>query len=405
MRLTRDAEGKVTLYGYDDADRLIKTVVNASDPDYNNDYSGTGTDPDLSAYPQSSNVDEDLISETEYDAVGNVVKTTDTAGRVTFTVYDSLNRPVKVVRAANENATIALNPGDTGYDATLDPRSSSYVASDAVDRDLISTTGYDELGRVVQTGQLEAIESSTEVYRTNYTVYDALGRPIRQIANYVEQGSSDPADWVFESAVWKQAAAGTAIDHDSDAANGLTNDQNLITETVYDDEGRVSETMDINRRVSKTVYDGLSRPVKTIANYVEQGSSDPADWVFESGVWKQAASGTAIDHGSNNDQNIISETVYDGDSRVLYTRDVQGQEQYNVYDSAGRVRLRIGNYAVQGASDPMNWLWDSTQSRWEDGSNNPITFGSNADENRITETCMIFKVGRLGRAMSAAMSA
>jgi YD repeat-containing protein len=41
VRLRRDALGSVTLYGYDDAGRLVKTVQNAATPDHNNDYIGS----------------------------------------------------------------------------------------------------------------------------------------------------------------------------------------------------------------------------------------------------------------------------------------------------------------------------------------------------------------------------
>lgn len=45
-----DVLGNVTLYGYDDAGRLVKTIQSANNPTYNNDYTGASPDPSLNAY-------------------------------------------------------------------------------------------------------------------------------------------------------------------------------------------------------------------------------------------------------------------------------------------------------------------------------------------------------------------
>jgi len=127
LRKQIDVLGNVTLLGYDDAGRLVKSVQNASEPDYNNDYTGIDPDPSLADYTPGEVADEDIIATQEYDGAGNRIKTVDTLGRVNYTVYDGLNRVVKTVRAANDDASIALNPGDTGYDPNVDPRWVSYI--------------------------------------------------------------------------------------------------------------------------------------------------------------------------------------------------------------------------------------------------------------------------------------
>jgi YD repeat-containing protein len=94
VRKQVDVAGNVTLYGYDAAGRLVKTIQSASEPDYNNDYSGTTPDPDLSAYVADDGADKDLVSLNEYDANGNLVKSTNGLGRVTLLGVDALNRIV-----------------------------------------------------------------------------------------------------------------------------------------------------------------------------------------------------------------------------------------------------------------------------------------------------------------------
>ena len=377
----RDVLGRVTLFGYDLADRLVKTVQNASQPDYDASYA-TG-DPDLIRYRADvSLVDGDVITEQVYDPNGNLVKTIDARGSASFTVFDALNRPTRTVQNAKAAATITLDVGDTGYVAANDPRSASYDPSSAPDEDIQTETVYDDMGRVLTSKRLLENRGASAVWDETYFVYDALGRQQRVIQHYVAQGTSNPAAWVYEGGVWKQASGGTAINHSS-------NDQNIITETVYDASGRVQETKDVNRRVTRFVYDGLNRQIMTVANYVAQ-ATEPDEWVWRAvtGVfgWRLSATNdTLVDFGTNNDQNIIAHTEYDGDGRVQETRNVEGVVQHNTYDSAGRQYLTVANYVDNSYQVPSLWEWDTGQSQWEDGNSIAIARGSGFDQNVISQ--------------------
>lgn len=376
VRLRRDVLGNVTLYGYDDAGRLVKTVQNAATPGYNNNYTGTSPDPDLSAYPEStSGPDQDIITKQDYDANGNLVKSVDTLGRAIFTIYDALNRPVKMVRNAKDSATLEYDPGDSCYDAANDPRSDDYEPSSAPDRDQIERTEYDAVGRVRRT--CDALGNWT------LSGYDDLDRQVRTVrsASNPEYGlESDPS----LSAYFVTGAA----------------DQDLMTQTEYDAAGRVLYSIDELGTKTRHVYDGLGRQAKAIANYVEQGTTDPADWVWSetAGRWEDG-SNNAIDHG-NNDQNIIAQTAYDADGRVQYTRDAEGKRTWHVYDSLGRQVKSITNFVPQfdGQSRealPDTWYWDENETQWEGTvpnlPPNPPTIvvighGPHNDENIISET-------------------
>jgi YD repeat-containing protein len=233
VRLRQDVLGNVTLYGYDDAGRLVKTVQNATTPSHNNDFSGASPDPDLSEYSENtSSPDEDLITRQVYDAAGNLVKTIDSLGNVTVTIYDALNRPFKTIR----------NPNDPGYDFAADPDLSGYTLSEDPDTDLVEETVYDNMGRVTETRRLLDNRGGVEQWHVTRLVYDQLDRQIRTIANFVDQGE-DPSLWVWDDAAgqkrWEKSDE-TPIDHGD-------NDQNLITETVYNEAGRVQESIDVNR--------------------------------------------------------------------------------------------------------------------------------------------------------------
>ena len=292
----------------------------------------------------------------------------DARGSVTFTVYDALNRPVKVLsNAARADYAILADASLANYGSySTDP-----------DKDMISTTDYDAMGRVIRSQRLLENRGASEDWDTMLYGYDVLGRQVASI-----QHASDP-DYDIAS--------------DPDlSAYILSNDTDvdLLTKTVYDVQGRVKETIDVNDNVTRMVYDGLNRQVMTVANYVAQGSSDPADWIWdENDARWEDGSGNAIDHGTGNDENIISFTEYDSDGRVEATRNVEGLVSRNAYDIAGRSLLRIQNYVDNNYVDPAGeldpvkdpWDWDSTDGCWEDGDGTAIARGTNYDQNLISK--------------------
>lgn len=433
-----DVLGNVTRYAFDDAGRQVKVIQN---------YVSNGIDPALwvwnnnqwqngsgAAISHGTNNDQNLISASEYDANGNLVKTRDGLGNVSFTVYDVLNRVVKTVRSAKSTATI--NPADPNYGPTNDPRLTTYVADSAADRDLITQTVYDQMGRVIRT--------QDETGQWALFGYDPLGRQVRVIRNAVNFTYDLTADPDLSGYGTPNPAA----------------DQDILTDTVYDTQGRVDYTLDVNGSRTKLVYDGLGRQVRTVQNWQASGGSynhDPATWTWNGTAWQDdAAIPVTIPHGTgtNNDQNIIAVTNYDTDGRVHWTQDVLGRRTWHVYDTQGREiktivnctyngtgtppedpaytgssdsdkdvitqtvydtfgrvsatldargnesryfydklgrRIRtITNYVAQGSSNPANWRWDDTpgQKRWEtsvaDGGT-PISFGANSDQNLISE--------------------
>jgi YD repeat-containing protein len=303
LRLTRDVFGVVTLFGYDAADHLVKTVVNASSPSYDNDY--IAGDPDLSAYPALISSDQDMISEQVYDPAGNVVQETDVRGAVTFSVYDALNRPVKVVRNAKSTATVSLNSGDTGYDAANDPRSTDYVISTDPDRDQIEITEYDKLGRVIRSQTLLENRFGEELWTTTLYGYNALGRRSRTISvasipDYNIYGNPDLSGYPIST----------------------NPDEDIVTDTVYDIQGRVRYTINSQGVKTWNVYDGLNRTTRQVRNATETGGS-PEDAGYLGDLNDPAA-------------DIMTETFYDADGRVQRTRHV----------------LR-----TNGAGTDLEWAW------------------------------------------------
>ena len=85
----------------------------------------------------------------------------------------------------------------------------------------------------------------------------------------------------------------------------------------------------------------MGRQIKTIANYVEQGASDPADWEWNEGNQRwEDGDDNPIDFGADNDQNRISTVTYNQGGQVVSTRDARGTQTAFTYDQAGR-RLTV----------------------------------------------------------------
>jgi len=310
VRKAIDVLGNVRLLGYDDSGRLVRAVENASQPHYNNTY-GAGGDPSLSWYKSliaNDKPDEDIITVNEYDAAGNVVKTTDAIGNVTLTVYDALNRPVKVVQNASQ----------PNYNRLIDPTLKNYIPSSAADQDLIDLTEYDAMGRVSR--------QQDEMGNWTLFVYDGLGRVSKTIRNASKPHYNRVVDPTFKHYVVS------------------TNpDQDRITERIYDLAEREMYTVDVLGRRDWTAYDGLGREVKTIDNALgtatDGGVNDPRSDAYK---------------GSLNlfDQDQVSLIHYDTSGRVWRTRDNLGNWTLFGYDTLNR--------QVKVIDNASNFSYDAT---------------------------------------------
>src|SRR5690606_35041044 len=99
-------------------------------------------------------------------------------GSETFTVYDALNRPVKVLSNASQPS----------YDILSDLSLASYGdTSTDPDKDMISITEYDAMGQVIRSQRLLENRGTEEQWDTMLYGYDTLGRQIVSI-----QHASDP---------------------------------------------------------------------------------------------------------------------------------------------------------------------------------------------------------------------
>lgn len=442
---TQDVSGNYALSVYDGLGRTVKTIRNASRPNYNRLL-----DPTFKYYVPSSSSDMDIITETAYDPAERVMYTVDPIGRKSWQAYDGLQRRIRSIGNAIGTAT------DGGV---KDPRSSTYgEATNKMDQDTITRTEYDSSGRVARSRDVLG----------NWTLigYDSINRPVKVIRNASNPGytyTSDPTLALYQSAARVEA------------------DQDIITQTIYDSQGRVSTTIDPLGNKTVMTYDKLGRTIKTISNFVSgtfNSTYPDQDLVSTStydlagrvvlqtvpcgaitattydllsrsikvtqnaGTQLAVANYTCFDkagrslrtianyvaqptdvspdtrdglgnwlfnpttHGLANDVNIITSSTYDKLGRTLTRTDALGNISSTAYykdgkqesttnslgyitkyryDKEGRVLLTVGSWEDNG-EDPGLWVWDTVDGRWEKSNGTAITFGSANDRNIVTKT-------------------
>ena len=157
----KDPMGTTTRTWHDDAGNVTKVVANCTTSGTTN---LTTTFATCTGAGTSGSGTYNMTTTYTYDDLGQQVSETAPNGRVTTTEYDEAGRVVKV----------------TDHD----------VASPSGNQDLITETAYDLVGRVIGT-RSPAVDRTT--FRVSATEYDALGRATRTIESCTESGTTVPS--------------------------------------------------------------------------------------------------------------------------------------------------------------------------------------------------------------------
>ncbi|HEX2620815.1 MAG TPA: DUF6531 domain-containing protein, partial [Phototrophicaceae bacterium] len=305
-----------TVYLYDKADRLLASIENytGSEPvtsvTWDNGWLVNGV-----AVGHGAGNDTNIVAARTYDVMGNVQTVRDVTGRVTWTGYDDLNRPVVSVT----NYHSVTSPLDWLWDGTSWVYNNDPISHGANnDENIITRMTYDSNGNVITSRAVSGVETRF--------LYDALNRQVAIIYNYQDgiHHFGNPND-----------------------PNDVSEDpgQDVITQIYYDQLGNVVRTIDPATRSTITCYDDLQRPVKQIVNSTNT-SADAA-----------CASSTV---GIAVDQDIVTQLVYDTQGHLQNSIDPDSRLTWFCYDDFNRLVQKVVNPATNNGADLCNSSYTGT---------------------------------------------
>ncbi len=328
---------------------LLKTVT---------DPLGRDTSYTYDQYGQRASVTDiaDRTTTFEYDDLGRLITVVNPNGQSNWTCYDASGQVIRSVsNGSGDGSSPQEDPCDAvNYQPSVDPR---YDRINTTVYDLhgnriatidptglISRTYYDTNNRLVTvvhnlTGQ--SIEDpSPPNYNPAYpdqnvrsdTVYDEAGNVIAMI---------DPLGIVtrtyYDSLNRQEYVVSNLVGQSIDVTNPPAYDpnfpdHNLLIETVYDPTGNLIATIDPLGYTTRTYYDSLNRPVTVVQNLTGQSIEDPSPPNY---------------NPSYPDNNVRSDTVYDKNGNIIAPIDTLGKISRTYYDSLNRPETVIQNLVGQ----------------------------------------------------------
>ncbi len=338
--LITDTADHVTRNTYDSANRLATVTQNywAGQPqNYQNQYN--------------------LITTNGYDPAGNVITRTDTLTRTTITRYDQLNRPVTVTTNYINGVFDSSRPDEdlitiTAYDEV------GNVATTTDPLSRVTRTEYDPLNRP-RTVTANYMSGQPKNYQNQYNIvteygYDWVGNrvAITDTLEHVTQNEYDPLNRV--SRVTQNVFAGQP--------QNWLNEYNLITTYGYNAVGSRIAITDTLERVSRSEYDALNR-VSAQVDALNQRTGYTYDALGNRLTTTDPLSHTtSLNYDTLNrvittTQPLTTVTVvgYDALSNRLRTVDPRGNATRFGYDALNRTTLitDANNYTTTMAYDPV----------------------------------------------------
>jgi len=365
-----DGEGQVTSFAYDTANGLttvtdplsLRTV-------YAHDTAGrllSVTAPTVGGVSQ--------VSRFGYDTQGNLIRVEDPSGRVVVMAYDDQGNQVlqrdgagntltRSYDAHNQllTETVYLVPDADGGGAGLpgEPRTTRYVY-DAAGRNQLRFVITAE-GSVTEQ-RYDAFGNGIETLTYADTAFDPKSLAVGEVPSELDMEYwarlQDPSrtthvarTFDFRGQVERERAFGVAD------ANGVVDAVRQTTRYVYDQAGRLLNTIASDGGITSYTYDGLGR-VLTVTDALDAVTLNAYDDANQRTA-VTLANGLVTTSTFDNADRLVSvvqssqaaaslgETRYhyDADGRLLMTTDPTGVSRWSVYDTAGR---KVGDVDPDG---------------------------------------------------------
>ena len=323
-----DALGKSVSYRYD----LMSNLTAATDQlahTTNIDYDEFDR-PVKTTYPPAVAGGTRLLETVEYDAVGNVIKRTDTAGRVTALAYDNANRLLTVTDPALQVTQYEYNPR-SNVTAVVDALGQRY------------TFDYDALSRVT---------TATRAGLQMSFAYNVVGnRTGRTDYNNMTTGYAYDALNRLTKITYPDAST---VNYGYDKLSQMTSAANIngTVSFVYDSLGRTTSTTDVWGQVLNYTYDSNDRRTKlsfgattnaTYAYDVVNQLTKITDSANQAVAFAYDAAGKLTSKTLPN--GVAASYTYDGLDRLTGLKDTKGKvviadNQYS-YNNGGDITRNI----------------------------------------------------------------
>ncbi|RKP48432.1 LysM peptidoglycan-binding domain-containing protein [Trinickia fusca] len=327
---TLDAEGGLVEYRYDAAGRQTGRIAYATPVSSTAAAQAGATLGSL--IPAASS--DDAHSYTLYDGKGEVSGQVDAEGYLTETVYDAAGNVAKTIRYATvvtmqAGATVAmLRAASTAEDHVV---TNTYTALNqlATSTDVEGSTtqyAYDSAGHLVSTTRA----AGTTDQRTLTKQYDVLGRVTAELS---AQGASLLTDGMTAAqiaAIWTQYGTSYTYDAAGRRTSALDAAGNK-TLFFYDQDGRLTHTVNALGEVEERQYDALGQLVGT----VHYGTRIALPGL--SGGLESAALANALNAIRNPALDSRTTVTYTATGLVASSKDALGNTSANSYDAFGDV--------------------------------------------------------------------
>lgn len=373
-----DGEGRTTLLTYD----TINNKTTITDPlghvtSYVTDVLGrlvTFTDAAGRSTGYSYDADGNVTSITdangnvtamEYDARGNLTLSRDAAGNTVTRAYSATNQLLA------ETVYLVADPDGTGPGLPSQPLTTRYVYdAESHLRFTVSAEGrvteyrYDYLGN-----RVAAVQYTGGSYVVGGLLPgDTLTEPQLMLwAFQQDQVKTQRTDYTYDFR--GQVSSSTAYAQVDGLGNGVRDGSESVTQVVYDQRGRLLQTIDARGTATADptdyltayTYDGLGRLVTTtqwisssesrttLSSYDDANNrytTTLANGLTTTRVYNRA--GELVNVNQTSGANALGTTAYQYDSagNLRIVNDPTGVRSYAVYDEAGR---KVGEIDATGA--------------------------------------------------------
>lgn len=374
-----DPNGIITRTYYDVLNRPITTVQNL-----------TGQTISISTPPERGSGDQNVRTDTYYDANGNMIATVDPLNITARTYYDAMYRPITVVQNLTGQPISNTTPPDRNATAS--------------GQNLRTDTFYDQVGSVIATQDPKGIVTRT--------YYDSANRPVTIVKNLAGQDiyvTVPPAgggtiqnirtDIAYDQYGQRSTTSDPLLHVTKYEYNRLDQmikvtgnylvgqpqnyqDQyNLVTSYAYDALGHAESSTDTLGRVSLNSYDKVGRLLSNIQNYL---SGQPANYQNQFNIMTVYTYDIAGNRRTMQDPNGHTTSMnYDALNRPISVTDANNNTVYTTYDAVGNVLL-----SKDGLDHATTFGYDGSyrQTSVTDSLTHATQYGYDAAGNRISIT-------------------